>query len=82
MNKKAFIEELVLRLGYTKEECIIIDNVLEKNFFISKKSKNKITEELVSELSITGYEAEKIYNKAIEIIKEELGRKIKHPFGE
>ena len=41
MNKNEFIEELLQRLNYSKEEVSKINNILEKNFFISKKSKKK-----------------------------------------
>lgn len=50
MNKKEFIKELSLRTGYTEEQCIIINDILEKNFFISKKNKDKIISEIVLKL--------------------------------
>lgn len=80
MNKSEFIEALSHELSYPKEEGIIINDILESNFFISKKSKDKIINELISRLSITEVEAEKIYDTACSIIKEEVKNKLKHPF--
>lgn len=80
MNKREFIEKLSYELSYTIDECTIINDILESNFFITKKSKDKIIAELVKNLSITEEEAEKIYNTSSSIIKEEIKNKIKHPF--
>ncbi len=44
MNKKEFIDELSKRLSYPKEKCIMINDILESNFFISKKNKDKVIE--------------------------------------
>jgi len=80
MNKKEFIEKLSYELSYTIDECTIIIDILENNFFISKKSKDKIIDELVKKLSISKTDAEKIYNTSCSIIKEEIKKKVKHPF--
>ncbi len=42
MNKKEFISELSKRLSYPKEKCFTINDILESNFFVSKKNKDKI----------------------------------------
>lgn len=80
MNKMEFINTLSERLSYPIEKCIIINDVLESNFFISKKSKDTIIKELVKRLDINSLEAEKIYDEAILIIKDEIKSKLKHPF--
>lgn len=80
MNKREFIKELSHKLSYTIDDCIIINDILESNFFISKKSKDKIIAELVKKFSITDGEAERIYDTSCSIIKEEIKNKIKHPF--
>jgi len=41
MNKKEFIEELQNELKCEENKAIIINNTLEENFFLSKKSKEK-----------------------------------------
>ena len=41
MNKQGFIEELVKQTGYTKEQCIIINDSLEDNFLFGKSNKEK-----------------------------------------
>jgi len=80
MNKTEFINELSKELSYSKDKCIIINQILESNFFISKKSKDKIIEELIQTLNINYEEAIKIYDTALTIIKNEIKNKLKHPF--
>lgn len=80
MNKRQFIIALSKRLSYPKEKCIIINDILENNFFISKKSKDKIIREFIQTLNINIKEAIRIYDIAIKIIKDEIKDKLKHPF--
>ena len=80
MNKKEFIKALSKKINYSEEQCIMINEILESNFFISKKSKNKIIEELITKMSIDSEEAEKIYKSAMEIFTTEIKNKLKHPF--
>lgn len=80
MNKKDFIKELAKELNYEENKCIVINDILEDNFFISKKSKNKIIDELIKQLNISDDEAIRIYDKAIVIVKRELKDKMRHPF--
>ena len=80
MNKNEFIEELLQRLNYSKEEVSKINNILEKNFFISKKSKEKITNELISTLNISLEEANRIYDTARSLLKEEVDKNLKETF--
>ena len=42
MNKKEFIKALSEKMNYSEEKCLVINEILESNFFISKKSKDKI----------------------------------------
>ena len=79
MNKNDFIEELLQRLNYSKEEVSKINNILEKNFFISKKSKEKIITKLISTLNISLEEANRIYDTAHSLLKEEV-KKLKTNF--
>jgi len=80
VNKAEFIKALTERLPNHEDTCVIIADVLENNFFISKKNRDKIIEEFILKLDAEKDEAEKIYNTAIEIIKDELKYKLKHPF--
>lgn len=80
MNKTEFIKELSRVTGYSIDECNIINDVLENNFFISKKSKDKIINELMSKLQINETEATSIYEKAKMIFNDEIKNKLKHPF--
>ncbi len=80
MNKKKFIEKLETELGYNHDKCILINDILEENFIISKKNKEKIIEDLKEKLNIDDNEADNIYNISVSIITTALKNKIKHPF--
>ena len=72
MNKHEFINKLSKELNYTEEKCIIINDVLENNFFISKKNKDKIISELVLKLEVSLEDANKIYETCVKIITEQI----------
>lgn len=80
LNKKEFINKLSNQLSYSEEDCNLINNILENNFFISKKSKDKIINELIEILNIDSNEATNIYNVSVKIINDEVKNKLKHPF--
>lgn len=80
MNKSDFIDELEKELKYSKSECTIINDVLESNFFISKKNKESIIKELVSRLDVDTEEATTIYDVSVNIIKKQVKMSLKHPF--
>lgn len=80
MNKNGFISELSKQLSYSKEKCIMINDILESNFFISKKNKDRIVDEFIQKLKVSSEEATKIYDTAVKIIKDEVKNKLKHPF--
>lgn len=81
MNKESFIKELERVTGLTNEKCNIINNILESNFIIGKKSKEKIISDIISELGLTEEAAEKIYESSMAVLGSGLKEKIKHPFG-
>lgn len=80
MNKTEFINELSKITGCTQEECVIINEVLESQFFISKKNKDKIIADLISRLSFDENKADEIYNASMQIITNNVKDKLKHPF--
>ncbi len=80
MNKKEFIHKVKEQINYSEEKCYIINEILERNFFLSKKSKNKIIEDLINQLDIDYEEANRIYNIADKIINDEIKNKLRHPF--
>ena len=80
MNKTGFIKELSNLTGRSIDDCTVINSILEDNFFISRKSKDKIINELVSQLNIELDEADKIYNTAASILANQIKNKLKHPF--
>ncbi len=71
MNKNSYIKKISEHLCCDIEYAIKIVNILDDNFFISKRSKDKIIKEL-SSLNIEEKSAILIYEEAIIIIKEEL----------
>lgn len=80
MNKNKFIKTLAEKTKLTLSNAETVNNILENNFFISKKSKDKIIKEIVSKLNVSLLDATSIYNIAKEIINEEIKKKVKHPF--
>ena len=53
MNKSVFLNELVNATHYSKEECLIINEVLEQRFINGKKNKEKIIDDFKAKLKIT-----------------------------
>ncbi len=80
MNKKEFINELARNLSYPEDKCLIIDEILESNFVISKKNRDKIISQLSIKLDISTQDATHIYDISVKIIKDEVVRNLKHPF--
>ena len=80
MNKSEFIKKLSEQLKLSEEKCILINDILESNFVISKKSKDIIMEELISKLDVSSDEANHIYEVCVQCIKEEVKNSLKHPF--
>ena len=81
MNREKFTEKLSKQADLTKEKAILVNDILENNFFISKRYKDKIISEIVLSLNININEATKIYEIAKDIIGSEIKNKLKHPFG-
>lgn len=81
MNKKKFIKELENVTGLDNEKCIIINNILESNFIVGKKNKERVVSDIAEELDLITPEAEKIYESAMSVIGTGIKDKLKHPFG-
>lgn len=80
MNKKEFIKALSVKANLSIEKASIVNDILENNFFISKKNRDKIISEIVIELDIKIDEASNIYDIAKDILNEEIKNKLRHPF--
>ncbi len=80
LNKTEFINELSNTLSYSEDKCLIINEILEDNFFLSKKNRDKIIDELIQKLEINHEEAVMIYDVATKIIIKEIKDKLRHPF--
>lgn len=81
MNKEKFVKELEKVTGLDKEKCLIVNAILESTFIIGKKNKEKIISDIVEQLKLSDFEAEKIYESAMSILGSGLKDKLKHPFG-
>jgi len=79
MNKKKFIETLKDSTSYTEKECSLINEILERHFFPTKK--DEVLKEWMKELNIEKDEAEKLWQIVSSILKSEIKNKLKHPFG-
>lgn len=80
MNKRGFIKNLSAQSNLSEQEAILVNDILENNFFISKKNKDKIISEIVIKLGVTLEEATKIYDMSKSIMKEEIKSTLKCPF--
>jgi len=81
MNKEDVINKLVEVTKLDKEKCIAINEILENNFFVGKKNKEKIISDISSKLNMNEMDAEKIYESAMSVIGSGIKDKLKHPFG-
>lgn len=81
MNKKEFIKSLSNQAILSEANAILVNDILENNFFISKKSKDKIISEIVIQLNVSTDEATNIYHVSKNIMNNQIKEKIKHPFG-
>lgn len=80
MNKSEFVKVLQTKINYSEEDCLLINNIFEKYFFLRSKNKDKIITELTLNFNITEEEALNIYETAVNIINAEIKNKLKHPF--
>ena len=80
MNKHLFIEELSKETNLDYDTCSKINDILEHNFFISKKNKDIIITAIVSEIGVDEEKANEIYSSAVSILNRELKDKLLHPF--
>ena len=80
INKKRFINELQDNTNLSYEECLIVNDILEKNFIFNKKKKDKVINELIFKLNISNDRANEIYDVFMQFISSKIKENIKHPF--
>ncbi len=80
MNKTGLIKELSVKLDVSEEKASKIESLLEENFIVGKKNKEKTVELFMNELDLSLEEADELYNQSMDVIKDCLVDKIKHPF--
>ena len=81
MNKIGFIKSLQEKTNLSSDKCILVNDVLENHFLIGKKNKDRMKEDLKKQLKIGEQEAEELYIISMDILKDSLKEKLKHPFG-
>lgn len=81
MNKIGFIKSLQEKTNLSSDKCILVNDVLENHFLIGKNNKDRIKEEIKKQLKIGEQEAEELYITSMDILKDSLKEKLKHPFG-
>lgn len=80
INKSVFIDILYDRTKLSKDECLIVNDILENNFIFRNKNKIKIIHQFINRLNINEFEAEEIYNISMELIVSSIKEKLRHPF--
>ena len=80
MNKMLFLKEIKEKTNLSEEDVLKISDTLDDTFIIGKKNKEKMIESFVSKLGISDAEAEKIYEIIMDIMKNAIKDKLKHPF--
>lgn len=80
MNRMEFIKSLSCKTGLPLEDTKLVNKILEDNFFLSSRNKDKIISEIGIRLSLNMEEATNVYESAKNILNEEIKNKLKHPF--
>lgn len=80
MNKSEFIKQLQEKLNIEESKAKEIADLLEDNFLIGKKNKEKTINLFMEKLNVSEEEADNLFNTSCDIIKDNLLEKIKHPF--
>lgn len=80
MNKTEFLKSFSSKTDLSWKDANLVNKILENNFFIYSKNKDKIVSELVIKLKIDQEKANNIYKIAKSILDEEIKNKLKHPF--
>lgn len=81
MNKTGFIKLLQEKTNLPKDKCILINNILENHFLLGKENKKKILKDFQEQLNVDTKEAEEIYTTSMNLLKNSLKEKLRHPFG-
>jgi len=80
MNKKEVLEKIKTALNCDDETVNKINEVIESTFLIGKNNKDSMIKKLMEKLNISSSDADKIYNKVMEIIGNGIKDKLKNPF--
>ena len=80
MNKSGFVKQISKELNVDESRARQIADLLEENFLIGKKNKENTIQLFADNLKVTEEEANEIYDKCIDVIKNNLVQKVKHPF--
>ena len=81
MNKEDFIKALEKATGFDHTKCILLNDILENNFIIGKKNKEKIISDITKQLELTDKEANETYDIVMSVLGSNIKDKLEHPFG-
>ena len=80
MNKRYYVKQLSEKLNIDQTEARRIADVIDDCALIGRKNKDNTISTFMERLNVTKEEANKLYNVSVEIIKDNIINKIKHPF--
>ena len=80
MNKREFVEAVHEETGVSVEIVTEVVNIYEKNLLSSKDSQRTVSM-VCEKCKLASEEAEKLVQACERVLKSELIRKLKHPFG-
>lgn len=75
MNKKDYIKVLIEKTNRPEEECIILNQIIEKHFIVGRNNKKKIINDIMQKLELEYREADELYNICMENILKEIFKK-------
>ena len=74
-NKEEYIKVLMGQTNRSEEECIVLNQIIEKHFIVGKNNKEKIINDIIQKLQLEYKEADELYNICIENILKGIFKK-------
>ena len=74
-NKEEYIKVLMGKTNRSEEECIVLNQIIEKHFIVGKNNKEKIINDIIQKLQLEYKEADELYNICIENILKGIFKK-------
>ena len=74
-NKEEYIKVLMGKTNRSEEECIVLNQIIEKHFIVGKNNKEKIINDIIQKLQLEYKEADELYNICMENILKGIFKK-------